>query len=39
MQWRSVTKIVDDHTVLFEMYATVKGGIEEKRMEITCNRR
>jgi hypothetical protein len=25
-QWRSVTKIVDDDTVLFEMYSAVKGG-------------
>lgn len=39
VQWRSVTKIVDDDTVLFEMYSTLKGGTEEKMMEITYTRK
>ena len=39
MQWRSVTTIVDDRTVLFEMYSTVKGGKEERMMEITYARK
>jgi len=38
MQWRSVTKTVDDNTVVFEMYSTVTGGKEEKMMEITYTR-
>jgi len=39
MQWRSVTRIVDGKTVLFEMYSTGKGGKEEKMMEITYTRK
>ena len=39
MIWRSVTKIVDDNTHLFEMYATDKRGKEEKMMEITYTRK
>jgi hypothetical protein len=39
MAWRSVTRIVDDNTVLFEMYSTVKKGKEEKSMEITYTRK
>jgi Protein of unknown function (DUF1579) len=39
MQWRSVTRIVDDKTVLFEMYCTGKSGKEEKMMEITYTRK
>lgn len=39
MTWRSVTKVVDDNTHLFEMYGTDKGGKEEKMMEITYTRR
>jgi hypothetical protein len=38
-QWRSVTKIVDDDTVLFEMYSGVMGGKEAKMMEITYTRK
>jgi Protein of unknown function (DUF1579) len=38
-KWRSVTRIVDDNTHLFEMYLTVKGGKEEKMMEITYTRK
>ena len=39
MTWRSVTKIVDDNTHVFEMYATYKEGKEEKMMEITYTRK
>lgn len=39
MTWRAVTKYVDDNTMLFEMYSTVKGGKEEKMMEITYTRK
>ncbi len=39
MQWRSVTTIVDKGTVLFEMYSIVKGGREERMMEITYSRK
>jgi hypothetical protein len=39
MQWRSVTKTVDDNTVLFEMYSTGSSGKEEKMMEITYTRK
>ena len=39
VQWRSVTKMVDDKTMLFEMYITGKSGKEEKMMEITYTRK
>jgi len=39
MKWRSVTRIVDDDTHLFEMYGTDKSGKEVKMMEITYTRR
>jgi len=39
MKWRSVTKIVNDDTHVFEMYGTAKKGKEEKMMEITYTRR
>jgi hypothetical protein len=39
MKWRSVTRIVDDHTHFFEMYSTDTSGREEKMMEITYRRR
>jgi hypothetical protein len=39
MKWRSVTRIVDDNTWVFEMYGTDKNGIEEKGMEITYIRK
>jgi len=39
MVWRSVTKIVDDNTHLFEMYGTDKSGKEELMVEITYTRR
>lgn len=38
MTWRSVTHLVDDKTLEFEMYATGKSGREEKMMEITYTR-
>ena len=39
VKWRSVTKIVDDNTHVFEMYATYKGRKEKKMMEITYTRK
>ena len=39
MKWRSVTRIVDDHTHFFEMYSTDTSGREEKMMEITYRRK
>jgi hypothetical protein len=39
MKWRSVTRIVDDNTYVFEMYGTDKRGKEEKMMEITYTRK
>ena len=39
MKLRSVTKIVDDNTLVFEMYGANKGGKEEKMMEITYTRK
>ncbi len=37
--WRSVTRIVDDNTLRYEMYITSKGGKEEKMMEMTVARK
>jgi len=39
MKWRSVTRILDDNTHVFEMYGTDKSGKEEKMMEITYTRK
>jgi len=39
VKWRSVTKIVNDDTHLFEMYITDKSDKEEKMMEITYTRK
>ena len=39
MKLRSVTRIVDNNTHLFEMYGTDKSDIERKMMEITYTRR
>ena len=39
MKWRSVTKIVDGNTLVFEMYSTDKRGKEEKMMEIIYTRK
>ncbi len=39
MTWRSVTKIVDKNTHVFEMYGIDKNGKEEKMMEITYTRK
>lgn len=39
VRWRSVTKIVDDDTHLFEMHVTDKSDKEEKMMEITYTRK
>ncbi len=37
--WRSVTRIVDDNTLRYEMYLTSKGGKKEKMMEMTVTRK
>ena len=37
--WRSVTRIVDDNILEYEMYITPKGGKEEKEMEMTVTRK
>lgn len=39
MEWRAVTRAVDDNTLVFEMYGTVLGGKEEKMMEMTYTRK
>ena len=39
MKWRSVTRIVDDNTHVFEMFGADKGGKEERMMEITYTRK
>jgi hypothetical protein len=39
LKWRTATRIMDDNTHLFEMYATGKVGKEEKMMEITYTRK
>ncbi|MFZ0613581.1 MAG: DUF1579 domain-containing protein [Desulfobacterales bacterium] len=38
VKWRSITRIVDDDTHLFEMYTTDASGKEVKMMEITYSR-
>jgi hypothetical protein len=38
MLWRSVTRIVDDNTLKYEMFMIPKGGKEEKMMEMTVSR-
>lgn len=37
--WRSVSRIVDDDTVEYEMYFTSQGGKEEKGMETIMTRK
>jgi hypothetical protein len=39
MTWRSVTRIVNNNAVEYEMYLIPKGGPEEKMMEMTATRR
>ncbi|HOG17649.1 MAG: hypothetical protein A4E73_03619 [Syntrophaceae bacterium PtaU1.Bin231] len=39
MKWRSVTRIVDDSTVVFEMYGTDKTHEERNVMEIVYTRK
>ena len=39
MRWRSVTRIADENSHVFEMYGTDRTGKEEKMMEITYTRR
>ena len=37
--WRSVTRLVDDNTLQYEMYLTSKRGKKEKMMEMTITRK
>jgi len=37
--WRSVSRIVDENTMEYEMFLTPKGGKEEKMMEMTVSRK
>jgi hypothetical protein len=39
MEWRSVTRLVDDNTYAVEMYGTDKSGKEKKLMEGTYTRK
>ena len=39
VRWRSMTRIVDDDTHLFEMYITDRSDKEQKMMEITYTRK
>jgi Protein of unknown function (DUF1579) len=39
MVWRSVTRIVDNNTLKYEMYLTPRRGKEEKMMEMTVTRK
>jgi hypothetical protein len=39
MTWRSVTRIIDDNSWVFEMYSIYEKGKEEKGMEITYTRK
>lgn len=39
MTWRSVTRIINDNTWVFEMYSIYEKGKEEKGMEITYTRK
>jgi hypothetical protein len=39
MKWRSVTKVVDDRTWMFELYGVDKKGKAGKMLEITYTRR
>ena len=36
--WRSVSRIVDDDTMIYEMFITLEGGMERKEMEMTLSR-
>ena len=39
VEWRSVTRIVDDDTLEFEMYSTDQSGNEQKMAEMTYTRK
>lgn len=39
MAWRSVTRVVDDNTLEYEMFFIPEGGKEEKAMEMTVTRK
>ena len=38
MKYRAVTRVVDENTLVFEMYASGKKGKKEKMMEMTYSR-
>jgi hypothetical protein len=39
LTWRSVTKIVNNDTMTYEMYITPKGGREKKEMDMVLTRK
>jgi hypothetical protein len=39
MTWRSVSRVADPNTVVYEAYITAEGGEEEKMMEMTLARK
>jgi hypothetical protein len=39
IRWRSVSRIIDDDTMEYEMYITPEGGTEQKEMEMTVTRK
>ena len=39
MTWRSVSRVADSNTVVYEAYITAEGGEEEKMMEMTLARK
>jgi len=39
MTWRSLSRIVNEDTMAYEMFITAKGSKEEKMMEMTLTRK
>ncbi|MBI4766141.1 MAG: DUF1579 domain-containing protein [Deltaproteobacteria bacterium] len=39
LTWKSVTRIVNNDTMVYEMYITPRGGREKKEMEMTLTRK
>ena len=39
MTWRSLSRIVNEDTMAYEMFITPKGSKEEKMMEMTLTRK
>jgi hypothetical protein len=39
LRWRSVSRIIDDDTIEYEMFITPEGGSEQKEMEMTVSRK